>query len=379
MSAIFNNMKDNDFYTDKLAHLYLDGEITSIKIDKLIEDIRDANKAPNTKPILIHISSTGGSLEDGMRLINIYNISKLPIATIVDNYCFSIATLLLINSPYRLMTKNSYCLLHEYRVHGYMNSERQQIYDIIKKLDNYFDIIIDMYIKKTKFSKNELIPLLKHNLILNYKTCLKKGIVDRIINNSYKHKSTKIDILKYIQDTSINNLHLSCSTELETIDNIINDINTKNKKPCLVYITHFNCDKDENEHTPKNAEITNSIITIFKPLCLVSRIKNIKTNTYGIIDTPISIENLIPLLYTDKIYMYSNTFIICNLINSFNNYSLLLDDNIKNTNLIVDNIKSILKTKTKMKTTDIDNINKKFIILNAKKSKELGLCHEIIY
>jgi ATP-dependent protease ClpP protease subunit len=99
MSAIFNDMKDNDFYTDKLAHLYLDGEITSIKIDKLIEDIRNANKAPNTKPILIHISSTGGSLEDGMRLINIYNISKLPIATIVDNYCFSIATLLLINSP----------------------------------------------------------------------------------------------------------------------------------------------------------------------------------------------------------------------------------------------------------------------------------------
>ena len=126
-----------------------------------------------------------------------------------------------------------------------------------------------------------------------------------------------------------------------------------------------------------NVEILILIGVIY--LILVGHTVGSCCNTYGIIDTPISIENLIPLLYTDKIYMYSNTFIICNLINSFNNYSLLLDDNIKNTNLIVDNIKNILINKTKMKTTDIDNINKKFIILNAKKSKELGLCHEIIY
>ena len=65
-------------------------------------------------------------------------------------------------------------------------------------------------------------------------------------------------------------------------------------------------------------------------------------------------------------------------MNVFNNYSLLLDDNIKNTTLIINNFKSILKQKTKMSSIDIDNINKKFIILDAKKSKELGLCHEII-
>jgi hypothetical protein len=121
------------------------------------------------------------------------------------------------------------------------------------------------------------------------------------------------------------------------------------------------------------------MISVFKPLALVSRIKNIQTEKYGIIDVPISIENIIPLLYTNKIYMYNHAFIICNLLYAFNNYSLLLNDNIKNTNNIINNIKSILKSKTKMTLKDIENINKEFIILDAKKSKELGLCHEIIY
>ena len=192
MANYFNKLKDNDFYSDKLTHIYLNGEITNTNIDKLIDDIRNANKDPKQKPILIHISSLGGSLQDGMRLMSIFNISKLPIATIIDNYSFSIATLLSINSSYRLMTKRSFCLLHEYRVQGYINNERQHIFNYMEKLDTYFKIIIDMYLKKTSFTRIELTELLKHNLILNYKTCLEKGIVDRIIDCNYNKKTTKI-------------------------------------------------------------------------------------------------------------------------------------------------------------------------------------------
>ena len=386
MANYFNNLKDNYFFSDKLTHLYLDGEITNTVIDKLIEDIRNANKETTPKPILIHISSVGGSLQDGMRLMSIYNISKLPIATIIDNYSFSISTLLSINSSYRLMTKNGFCLLHEYRIQGYINNERQHIFNYMEKLDTYFKIIIDMYVKKTSFTKSELTELLKHNLILNYKTCLEKGIVDRIVDCNYNKKTAKLNIINLIQDSSVHNIHLSCSSTINALDKQILEINTANKKPCLIYITHFNCDNDKDDkkekpQTNESEEIyaKKSMINIFKPLALVSRIKSIQTNKYGIIDVPISIENIIPLLYTDKIYMYSHAFIICNLLYAFNNYSLLLNDNIKNTNLIINTIKSILKSKTKMTQTDIENINEKFVILDAKRAKELGLCHEIIH
>ena len=77
--------------------------------------------------------------------------------------------------------------------------------------------------------------------------------------------------------------------------------------------------------------------------------------------------------------MYKHTFIICNLIYFYNmNNSILLDDNVKNTKLLMNTIKTILKKKTKMKLSDISNINRKFLIVDSKQAKDWGLCHEII-
>ncbi len=77
--------------------------------------------------------------------------------------------------------------------------------------------------------------------------------------------------------------------------------------------------------------------------------------------------------------MYKHAFIICNLIYFYNmNNSILLDDNVKNTKLLMNAIKTILKKKTKMKLSDISNINRKFLIVDSKQAKEWGLCHEII-
>ncbi len=77
--------------------------------------------------------------------------------------------------------------------------------------------------------------------------------------------------------------------------------------------------------------------------------------------------------------MYKHTFIICNFIYFLNtNNNLLIDDNNKNIKTLMNIIKKILKNKTKMKISDINLINKKFMIINSTQAKKLGLCHEII-
>lgn len=374
----FKKLSDKDFYSNKLTHLYITGNITTKNIDKLIDDVRNANKETNPKPILIHISSLGGILNDGIKLLSIFNISKVPIATIIDNYCFSIATILLINSPYRIMNKNAFCLLHEYSVEGYINNNRQNILNFINKIDSYFKSIIDIYLKKTLFTKEELHELLEHNLFLDYKFCLKKGIVDRIIDYEYKSSSditNKYNITDILKDVNVNNLNINCKMSNEEIDNSINKIDSNNST--IIYTTYTNCYTDEDDKEEKD-DNKKSIILIFNSLNLISKIKKINTYKYGIIDVPISIEYLLPLLYTNKIIMYSHSYIICNLLYSFQNYSLLLDDNIKNTKLIINNIKDILKQKTKIPKEYINNIDKKFSIIDAKKAKEFGLCSEII-
>ena len=96
-------------------------------IDKLISEIKEENKKKDAKPILIHICSFGGKLTDGIRFLTVFNISKVPIATIIDNYSCSAATFLSISSPYRVMNKYGYCLLHEYSISGKINIKRKKI------------------------------------------------------------------------------------------------------------------------------------------------------------------------------------------------------------------------------------------------------------
>jgi len=109
--SVFKNMSDADFFSNKLTHIYFSDYVSNKSVNKLIDEINEANKETKTaagaiikpKPILIHISSHGGNLTDGMRLFSVFSLSKTPIATIVDNYSASAATFLSINSPYRLI------------------------------------------------------------------------------------------------------------------------------------------------------------------------------------------------------------------------------------------------------------------------------------
>jgi len=306
MDNYFSKLSDADFYSNKLYHIYFNSYINDKSIDDLIEKIKEANKIDNPKPILIHISSTGGKVVD------------VPIATMIDNYSCSAATFLSINSPYRIMNKYGYCLLHEYSISGFLNTKRDSFIKSIQQIDSYFNVIIDMYVEKTKYSREELVELLQHNIYLDYKTCLAKGIVDRVID--YEHKTPinpNINIYELISDTkNTNNLSISCNSNSSNIDlSIFNPSNN----PFLIYPNHENCTpKDKN-----SSEILN-INNIFKTLNIIPRIASIKLPKYSIIDTPISIDNLLPLLFTDRIYMYKHTFIICNLIYFYNQINQII-------------------------------------------------------
>lgn len=384
MDDYFSNLDDTDFFSNKLTHIYFTEIVSHESIDKLINNIKNANNIQNPKPILIHICSSGGDLKAGLRLLTIFKISKVPIATMIDNYSCSAATFLSINSPYRIMNKYGFCLLHEYSIIGTVQYKRDSFVNSFREIENYFNIIIDVYLKKSKYTRDELLSLLQHNLYLDYKTCLSKGIVDRVIDiktNNINNINTNIDINNLINNNiKTIQLPLSCDIFTSNIDmSIITSNITNIKTPYLIYPVHEDC---YNMTKNNNLISIENILTqknIFKTLNIIPRISNILNLKIGIIDTPISIDNILPLLFTDKIYMYKHTFIICNLLYFYNmNNSILLDDNVKNTKLLMTTIKSILKKKTKMKISDIKLLNQKFLIIDSNTALKWGLCHEII-
>jgi ATP-dependent protease ClpP protease subunit len=392
MTDFFKNLNDNDFFSNKLTHIYFNGKVEDKTVDKLINDVINANKKIDEKgviiepkPILIHINSKGGSVYDGMRFFSIFKISSVPIATIIDNYSYSAATFLSVHSPYRIMTKNSFCLLHYYSA-SVKYLKRHEIISEIKEYETYFNNVISMYLKKTKFNKEELDELLQHDLFLDYKFCLEKGIVDRIIEFNVITPNFDKNINEIIKDEKTINLRLlPCSNDYNNLDLIIRKNNeNKSNNIYIIYPIHNYCNDETSTKgylKPLNNITEHEIeYDIFHTLNLINRINVINGTKIAIIDVPISIDNILPLLFTNKIYIYNHSFIICNLLYlKYPIRNILIADIVKNYKTIFNRIKTILKQKTKMNMTDINNINNKYLIITPKEAIKLGLCNEIIY
>jgi ATP-dependent protease ClpP protease subunit len=370
MNKFFSDLNDEDFFSNKLTHIYLHNKITIKTINKLIEDVRNANNITNPKPILIHIACSGGSFVDGLRLLSVFKISKLPIATIIDNYSFSAATFLSVNSPYRIMTQQSFCLLHEYSVKGFINKKKKEIDYYLNSLDIYYNSVINMYLKKTKLKKSELIELLQHDYYLSYDFCYSKGIVDRVIfantkTNTKMKIKPKIDINSILINSKNTQILFKCFCSFEEIDNTISNCNINNI--CLLYPIYNDCKKK----TIKTS-LDQDIYNIMNNYALIPRVQALQSALkIAIIDSPITLDKLLPLLYADKIFIYNYSYIICDY-----NYNDVYN---KNINLIFNIMKSILKNKTKMKQSTINEINDKYFNISPKQAKEWGLCTDIIY
>lgn len=379
--SVFQNMSDADFFSNKLNHIYFNKYVSDDSVNELIDSIKKAHEDITTisgavlkpKPILIHISSYGGSLEAGMRLLSIFATSSIPIATIIDNYSCSAATFLSINSPYRLINNYGFCLIHGYTVSINTRKKERDFKDLFKQYDTYFAKIIEMYLNRTKFKDDELKELLQHDLLLDAKFCLEKGIVDRIITmkKQTKQLNKNIDILEILNNNN-NTIYISCNNSIKELDKILFQ---ENLAPIILKAKQEICKEDKSG---KKSDDDTLVTTFFETLNFIPRILHIKTPIYAIIDGPISIDDLLPMLYCDHIYMFDYAFIIGNILNFYDKTSLLLSDNIKNTELLFNIIDTILKENTKMTQQNIDDIKNKFTIINAKDCKKMGLCNTII-
>lgn len=369
--SVFENMTDEDFFSDKLTHIYFTSEVNDKSVEEFLNKINkakmptyDNKKLVEPKPIIIHISSPGGELIAGLRLLSIFSDTKVPICTIVDNFSASSATLISINSPYRLVTDYSLTLIHQYS--GTFKGKREHFLNSIKIDDEtaYLELK-KMYLNKTKLKKKELLDLLKHDIWLDATFCIKKGLADRILKLNVKYdKRHDIKASELLKHPEYHNIYLNCKTDSKKIDTIFKK---EDNKPYIIHPKSIECfdeDKEENDFKSSSG------------FSLISRIKTLP-QSYCIIDIPIILEDLLPMLYCSKIYMHEHAHIVFNFL-YFKYKSCLLDDTIKNTNTIFGLIKKILKERTKLPANIINNINKNLLILKPKECLKYGLCHEII-
>jgi len=131
-------------------------------------------------PLFLHVMSFGGSIFAGLAAMDqILSVrKKVPIVTIVDGCCASAATFLTVVGTRRIISPNSYMLIHQLSSGFWGKWEEYK--DEMENLKSLMVRIKSIYAKYTKVPEKELDEVLKHDLWIEPKKCLEWGLVDEI-------------------------------------------------------------------------------------------------------------------------------------------------------------------------------------------------------
>lgn len=155
------------------------GEVESNSVDYVISRIL-VMEAESTKPIYLLISSPGGSVFDGERLLSVMESSRAPVHTVCISLCASMAAIIHQYGVQRLALDRSVLMFHD--ASGGLSGE-------VKKMQSMLNLIAyklertDRYIaKRSGMSYEEFASLHKYDLWIEAIPAKKIGLVDKIIS-----------------------------------------------------------------------------------------------------------------------------------------------------------------------------------------------------
>ena len=174
--------KDNDILLEETEPrtIILLGEINAENVMRTILKIQKLDSI-NHDPIILEINSPGGSVDDGLALIDVMEYVESPIHTIAFGQASSMASLILAagEKGYRQANKHCKILLHQLQV-GY-NGKFNDIEEGYKSMMKLNDTIYNLYSKYTEHDVKDIKDKLQNDFILNGVEALEYGIIDGTI------------------------------------------------------------------------------------------------------------------------------------------------------------------------------------------------------
>ena len=172
-------------------HVYFYADVSRESIFQLNALLREAAKFVHTMsfelnvpniPIYLHINSYGGSLYDAYAAVDTIKNLRVPIHSIIEGCAASAGTIISVVCNKRFIGANAYMLIHQ--LSSRMWGKMSEIEDEYNHLTELMDQITRLYGDYAKIPKKKLTKLLKHDLWLNPKTCIKYGLVDALYDAS---------------------------------------------------------------------------------------------------------------------------------------------------------------------------------------------------
>ena len=128
----------------------------------------------STPVIRLHINSEGGDLHAGFGCMDFLRSLKCRVVTIAEGMCASAATFMFLGGDSRIVRPNAYLLIHQlgsefWGTFENMKDEMLQCEKLMKRMKK-------IYIRETNIPESKLDKLMKRDLYLSCRQCIKYGI-----------------------------------------------------------------------------------------------------------------------------------------------------------------------------------------------------------
>ena len=219
---IFSKFKDEDFFSDKVQHIYFYSDINDDSVNELQRLLMECSKTvldqsgvqSSPKPICVHFNSSGGYLYTTDIYYTIIQTQRVPLCFIIEKSCASAATDIQLLSPYRIMIDYS-----EYMIHDMAGPDFSKGENTIKSKYNSIHMLIyykELLKQRTKLNDSEIKNFLERDILVDAKYCLKKGIVDRILKfpkiNKPEYYSSfsnlQLNLGSFLKKTNLNHIYI---------------------------------------------------------------------------------------------------------------------------------------------------------------------------
>ena len=175
------------FYLKDLQQrkLFINEGICEESVSEIVQHIMQYNREDydidpdKRKPILLYISSNGGSVDAGFELIDVIESSKTPVYTINVGYQYSMAFLIGIAGHKRFATKNAKYLMHDGS--SFVWDSGAKVQDQVRFQERVNDRVKDYVISHSNVTSEEYDGKFRVEWYMFSDEAKEKGFVDYII------------------------------------------------------------------------------------------------------------------------------------------------------------------------------------------------------
>ena len=177
--------------------IFLDGEINSESVNKTITQMSLLCAEDSSKPITLLINSNGGSIRDGLVLIDVMRAMPFPIRTVSMGIAASMAAVILAagTKGRRYITPSSYAMLHQPLISsGLPAGSCSEVEQIAKSLLDRRDQLNTLLSELTGKDISVISEVTSKDTYLSAEEAKNLGLVDVIANGTMLFKLIKGDV-----------------------------------------------------------------------------------------------------------------------------------------------------------------------------------------